>query len=147
MSHDAPTIAPPTFVVSTTTTTDGKVTLSGSVTANYRVDYSFDGINWTTAVSRASTGSWSKTLTLLDAGPHTIFVRAAVQTTVAGQSVWIYSTNVTKSVTYAPSTTVSAPTFTATYPDSGMRVTLTVTSNPSGGTLKYSITGGLSYQN
>jgi len=69
------TVPKPTVSV-TEPTTDGEVTLSGSVTAGYWVYYSFDGKTFTLADSTTSHGTWSKEVALPKTGAVVVYIYA-----------------------------------------------------------------------
>jgi len=118
-------------VTSTTPDANGRVVLSGTVTAGQTVQYSFDGVKWLTADALTSTGAWSSyPITLPATGTTTIYTRAKLR---YGN---FYSDSVSTIVTFA----IPAPTISATVPDAARKVILSGTVTP-GHYVQYSFDG------
>lgn len=112
-------------------TPDGKVTLSGTATAGFTVYYTLSNgsKSLTGYASVAADGTWSKEITLLSAGPHTITAYSRKTSDFQSETVSIAATCV-----------VPVPTVVATAPTLDGKVTLSGTV-PAGFTVYYSLNG------
>lgn len=121
------TVPVPT-VAAATPNASGKVALSGTVSANQEVQYSFDGQTWLAADNTTANGQWSRLVTLPAAGITTIYVRAKTGN--------FFSESAAVTVTF----TVPEPTLNVATPDANGKVTLSGTA-VAGQSIQYSFDG------